>query len=632
MSATVIEQIESEIGRLAEYIRATKIFDESTTVNVHSLVCLMRYSAWKEPDAFKEWITSKKMERNPGVLDRIILMKSIDKSSEDGVEFRVHIFRDGNETFIHSHKQDFVTSCIQGYYIHRIWDVESDESQKIRVHVRTPKTGELTDLDVTNQRKLLGFTVESDEEGTFIRGCFRKPVRETKFEVGQKPMFVDRDWHHTVHDEDALTSVITIVARRGDRSKATTVLTDPEGGAKEPEVNTVDSDPSEEEKSLMYQELLNALLHRGHFQDASQEAKGTDLGKYMTRIEQLVRFDESVVDSPASMEGIRVFLKSNDFTMAPLVNDADRCVGILRRPVSLEGQSESITRRDPQTIGLSEHLFGAVLFNVVSRDLIVPVEDQDGSLAGLFSISDLVQDEDFSRALLYSIAREDLGDSSIGTARNFLDKLKELKGSFNGRMTKSEIDGLVHSLLLELGELIVMNKSYDFGRTSEPTIGGGEGWLEKSAHWPMYKFCVKSCESDEDIQLARHLLRELKKGSDIDQILIESESGDIRLMSTSSENLFDVETLPLESSFGDVVSSLRRSSLPIILCRDEEYGIVSPFELQNPPALMEIANFILQDSGEINVEFIELLKSHILQARSGGTSPLTFEQAHGLLR
>jgi hypothetical protein len=268
----------------------------------------------------------------------------------------------------------------------------------------------------------------------------------------------------------------------------------------------------------------------------------------------------------------------------------------------------------------------------VSRDLIVPVEDQDGSLAGLFSISDLIQDEDFSRALLYSIAREDLGESSIETAKNFLDKLKELEGSFNGRMAKSEIDGLVHSLLLELGELIVMNKSYDFGRTSEPTIEVGEGWLERSAQWPMYKFCVKSCESDEDIQLARHLLRELKKGSDIDQILIESESGDIHLMSTSSENLFGVETLPLESSFGDVVSSLRRSSLPIIVCRDGEYGIVSPFELQGPPALMEITNFILQDSGEINAEFIELLKSHILQASSGRTCPLTFERAHELLR
>ena len=632
MSATVIEQIESEIGRLADYVRATKIFDESTTVNVHSLVCLMRYSAWKEPDAFEEWITSKKMERNPGVLDRIILMKSIDKSSEDGVEFRVHIFRDGNETFIHSHKQDFVTSCIQGYYIHRIWDVENDESQKIRVHVRTPKTGELTDLDVTNQRKLLGFTVESDEEGTFIRGRFRKPVRETKFEVGQKPMFVDRDWHHTVHDEDASTSVITIVARRGDRSKPTTVLTDPEGGAKEPEVNTVDPDPSELEKSLMYQELLNALLHRGHFREINQESRGTDLGKYMTKIEQLVRFDESVVESPISMEGIRVFLESNDFTMAPLVNDDDHCVGILRRPVSLEGQSEGISRRDPQSIGLSEHLFGAVLFTVVSRDLVVPVEDHDGNLVGLFSISDLVQDEDFSRALMYNIAIEDLGDSSIGTARNFLNKLRELGESFNGEMAKSEIDGLVHSLLLELGELIVMNKSYDFGRTSDPIIEEGGGWLEKSAQWPMYKFCVKSCESDEEVQLARYLLRELKKGSDIDQFLIETEGGDIRLMSTSSENLFDVETLPLESSFEDVISSLRRSSLPIIVCKDGEYGMISPFELQHPSALLEIANFILQNSSPDDAELIDLLKSHILQTKSGGTSPLTFEQAHELLR
>jgi len=625
MSPTVIEQIESEMKRLADNINTTDIFDESTTVNVHSLVCLMRYSAWKEPDAFEKWIMEKSMECNKDVLDRIILMK-LKYKDDVGFEFRVHIFRDGNETFIHSHKQDFITSCIQGYYIHRIWKVESDNKQKIRVHVREPGTGALTPFD---GNELLELPVQIDDEGTFIQGRLEADVR--RFEVGQSPMFVDRTWHHTTHHEDLTTPVITIVARRGHKRKPTTVLTNPDplGGAKDPEVNRVDPDPSEEDKSVMFDELRKALLHRGHPIETNQEPKGTDLARYMTKVEQLVRFDESVVESPNSMKGIRVFLESNDFTMAPLVN-GDRCVGILRRPVSKEGQREGISRREPQSIGLSEHLFGAILFNVVSRDLVVPVED-NGNLVGLFSISDLVQDEDFSRAMIYNFAMENPGD--IDTATKFLDKLRELGESFNGEKMKSEIDASVHSLLLELGKLIVMNKSYDFGRTSDPIIEGVDGWLEKSAQWPMYTYCVKSFESDKEIKLARNLLKELKEGSDIDQILIESENGDIRLMSTSSEdNLFDVETLPLESSFEDVIDSLRESSLPIIVRRDGEYGMISPFELQHPSALLEIANYVFRNSGPNNTELIGLLKSHILQDSSGETSKLTFKQAHELLQ
>ncbi len=65
-------------------------------------------------------------------------------------------------------------------------------------------------------------------------------------------MFVDRNWHHTVLHEDTSEAVITIVARRGGRNKPTTVLSDPDGGAKEPEVNTVDSELSDIEKNKIF--------------------------------------------------------------------------------------------------------------------------------------------------------------------------------------------------------------------------------------------------------------------------------------------------------------------------------------------------------------------------------------------
>ena len=542
MAKSTVDQIEVEISRLADYISKTDDFGESTTVNVHSLVCLMRYSAWKEGDQFERWVKSKKMERNHGVLDRIILMKSIDESLEDGIEFRVHIFRDGNETFIHSHKQDFVTSCIQGYYIHKIWDIEEDESKRIRVQVRTPKTGVLADFDLSERTDLLGLPVEADGDGTFIRGGFKNPVRETKFSVGDKPMFVDRNWHHTVLHEDTSESVITIVARRGDRSKPTTVLSDPDGGAKDPVVNTVDGELSEREKDDIFQELMSALMNRGQHRKSDSPSASSDLSRYMTKIGALVRFDHSVADSPESKEAIRTFLESNGFTMAPLVDEDGKCVGILRRPVSLEGQAEGLIRREPQSIEISEHLFGAVLFNVVSRDLVVPVTEENGKLAGVFSISDLVEDESFPKSLIYHLSLEQDEGRGLETARNFNQSLRELCQSFDGGKSRSDIDSLVHGLLLELEKLIVMNTTFDFGRDPESHLPSGSVWLEEVAQWPMYKFRIQSFDSEAEVASARVLLDELKRGSDIDQILIESSEGEVRMMSTTSDSLTEIET------------------------------------------------------------------------------------------
>ena len=117
MAKSTVDQIEAEISRLTTMsARPTTLGNPPVNVLVgvpHEVFCLC------EGDQFERWVKSKKMERNHGVMDRIILMKSIDESLEDGVEFSAHL-QDGNETFIHSHKQDFVTSCIQGYYIHKI--------------------------------------------------------------------------------------------------------------------------------------------------------------------------------------------------------------------------------------------------------------------------------------------------------------------------------------------------------------------------------------------------------------------------------------------------------------------------------------------------------------------------------
>jgi hypothetical protein len=625
MVNTIVDQIQLEISRLADSVRFSEVFDDSTTVNVHALVCLMRYGAWKDSKVFENWIMSKPMERNPNVLDRIILMKDVD--SNDGVEFRVHIFRDGNETFIHSHKQDFVTSCIKGAYIHKIWEIESDPTQQIRVQVREPGTGILSNFDTTDDRTLLGHRIESDEDGTYIQGRFKDPEPMT-FAVGQNPMFVNRNWHHTVEQEDTDTSVITIVARRGNREKQTTVLTDPSGGARAPSVDKIDKEPSPEVKSQMFQELLNALIHRGYSNESFEPKESSDIEKYMTKIEQMIRFNDRVKKNPYSMKCIEKFLVSNQFTTAPLVDGDGQCVGILRRPVSIEKQGGGLVPIEPQSIRLSEHLFGAVLFTVVSRDLVVPIENNDGKMVGIFSISDLVQNKDFSQALIYHFAKDKERKEELEIALNFLEKLKCVNTAFERNKTRFQIDNLVHALLLELGPLIVMNRDYDYGRIVDYNSADDADWIEKCTQWPMYKFEVSSFDSNDEISQARELLNLLKTESKIDQILIQSKHGDAKIMANDSKDLVDFQTLSLDGAFDDFISILSSSSLPIIVKKEDTYGLITPHELQHPDAISEIGRYM--DENSMNDDLRSCLERHIIDSASGTTS-LTFDQINHIL-
>ena len=186
----------------------------------------------------------------------------------------------------------------------------------------------------------------------------------------------------------------------------------------------------------MYGELFNALLHRGHSSESIQREESTDIGKYMTNIEQMVRFHESVLDDDDAKQGIQKFLQSNEFTLAPLVNDSGQCVQLLRLPVSKEKQDGGFELRSPQSLDITEHIFGAILFNVVSRDLVVPIE-KNGKLAGIFSISDLVQDDDFSRAILYNFTKEKQTENVSDITRNFIATLKRVNAIFNGDFSKT---------------------------------------------------------------------------------------------------------------------------------------------------------------------------------------------------
>lgn len=72
------------------------------------------------------------MSRMGQFTDRIVLY--------DGelLQIRVHIFRNGaNETFIHDHQYHFISCCIQGSYLHRLYNIVKDSTDnKIYIHTR----------------------------------------------------------------------------------------------------------------------------------------------------------------------------------------------------------------------------------------------------------------------------------------------------------------------------------------------------------------------------------------------------------------------------------------------------------------------------------------------------------------
>jgi hypothetical protein len=69
----------------------------------------------------------------PGMMRRIMLY------SNENIEIRAHIFNDGcEETYIHNHGQAFITTCLQGGYVHKIWQVNGKRGVQFYEHNRAP--------------------------------------------------------------------------------------------------------------------------------------------------------------------------------------------------------------------------------------------------------------------------------------------------------------------------------------------------------------------------------------------------------------------------------------------------------------------------------------------------------------
>lgn len=180
---------------------------------------------------------NKAITKTPGMMDRLLLFDS------DDIEIRAHLFFTGvQETYIHHHGQAFITTCISGSYLHRIWSVCDNDKKKFYVHRRCP--GVVYPSEVPTKR---------DGE---LENILAQP-----FEVGQS-LFISAMAQHTVQ---SLTGpLITIVIReKKKRFECIEILTPNQTIEQPTEQVIVVKDQYEREDVIQrFQKSLKALLSK----------------------------------------------------------------------------------------------------------------------------------------------------------------------------------------------------------------------------------------------------------------------------------------------------------------------------------------------------------------------------------
>ncbi len=618
----IVARIEDEIKKLADKIRDDDDFGTKNIINVHGLVCLMRYAVWADEDSFKEWLLKQKMSNNEGILKRIHLYKDVSEQ-KDGVEIRIHLFDEGNETYRHNHSQDFITMCIHGAYKHSYYTVLDDKKYTYQKFTRIPGEGKL--LPKGGKIKKGRIVKARLENGKLIPD---KNAEDIIFKEGDLPMYVPCDFHHTVNDFDGDVDVITIVARRGRiTNHSTTVIQDLDQDHRDAEFDQepIKTQLEKDEKLEIFETLKSALLRRGgsnmSYSNSKYNSGKNDLVLYMTKNKHLVKFLAEDTQNDLQRKLIGKFLKSNNFTSTPIM-EGSKCVSILRRPVSKEKEGELQTK-SPPLVKNTEHILGAVLWNVVSKDLVVPVVNDDGDMVGIFSISDLVEsNEEFHRALIYSIAKHKRSDDGEIIAREFLERLSKLNEAAFGqnKISSDELDLLVNKLLLSLGPLITISPDLSHGRFRNITENTTEQktWIMEAANKPMYKLDVTTFDGSE-LDNCKLLLDMLSRGSDMSQILLD-DGDDIKLL-TENDGLLELKITDPNISLKDAIKQLKGTDIPLIV-RDEEgqFGILTKYDFESEIAIKELCELVVQD--ELEKELKNHIIQHILQVGMGKASSL----------
>jgi len=464
---TITKRLETELEQLAEEVRALDQFDESTTLDIHALSCLMRYAAWHDPAQFLEWLRSKRFTINPAIIDRIELytnLETLDSGERDGIELRIHIFRNSNETFKHSHKQDFITLCLQGEYRYRYFEMmppsgSAHQGASYEVYARKQGRQELIESRAGHIREV-----------RYVNQQPREHSGGQRFHEESAPLFVDARYIHTVEHVSA-EPVITFVVRRGLCRAETVVLRAP--GDEDPRAQN-DAPPkpaTEAERERVCQDLLRALTEGGRARQLG--ARWSDIEAYQSPSHKTLTLPVQALNHEQEELLARVMVMNGIYSV-PMLDSEGRCVELLSIPMVQEQdrdkdhQQRPLDRQPmPMVAYTHEPLLYAILAMIINESLMIPIVDDEGRYCGLLSVDDLLEARvSLGKAMFWALYESEHEDG-VSHVRGLLSALEQLKSRClisELKPSRREHDALVHEALVHLDELLLMAPGYDLGR------------------------------------------------------------------------------------------------------------------------------------------------------------------------
>lgn len=615
-----IQRIEEKIEILRTDVEnlGNEGFNDKTRLNVHDLLCFMRLAIWEDKDKFIAWLSEMEHEINPGILSRIVIeTKGSPKKKDDGVELRFHIFKDGSETFIHNHRQDFITIPLQGQYDYTWWKVDEEDVGEVQQWARK-KGGKLNLIDPI-KGVLKKAQIGNDK---FTLMCYEDDSNTPSgtFRGGEKPMFVNHRWHHTVKHVGE-EHMITFVVRRGKKNGEVTVLSNKEG-ANEGDVivrSSANGELTNEELQEIREGVLDALAPHS----VADGQKGySDLKEYITPTEYLLRVNDDdvkkLLDSDNGEITSRLML-SNKFSFLPIIDRSGKCTKFLTSGIFRDSKENEII--EPQLISHEFHILSAILWTVGLKKFIVPVEI-DGTFAGIFTFENIM-DSEFENALFLALKElPDIKDKQnkknfmsdrMHFAHAFLRKIKNLNRRLfaeQKKMTHEQSDEFVHDVLLSLGPLIVMAPKLNLGKVKRLSGIETKGNVADWARYPMFKFDVSSFDDEEELSKAREALSLMHNGGNYSYLALRNPDGYYQMLNLGIDDSdkvhfdkHDIKVASGDEGIEEIIEHFAKTRTPLVVENTEgKIGLLTIYELRKEQPFAQLQEFMIKRILEKSLE------------------------------
>ena len=626
-----LDAVEEKIETLTKNVEALGDdgFNERTRLDVHDLLCTLRLAIWEDEASFVDWLDGKTHEINPNILTRIILKggeKDAQGNSKDGVELRFHIFKDGNETFKHNHRQDFITIPLTGSYRYTWWFEDATQDGEYFVWERA-KGG-----DLTPKGTKIGVLLPAKRGPNFNLEPLPPGSSSGVFQGGDKPMFVYHKWLHTIehlkqHEHDFM---VTFVVRRGYRHPFTKVVSEKDDAdeGNENVLSTKENQLTPEQKREIQQSVADALRPPGLQTSLNENSMSpkkdafSHLQNYITPTVNLLRVNKSDFEEEENLNQIActALMKSNRFNFLPLMDDNGSCSEFLSIDIFNQDESKKIT---PPRLALNHHALSAILWTIGSREFVCPVwDEQQQRLAGIFTLENLTGNE-FRDALLLSLVspealryiddetqRKRISGERVAYANQLVDTLSALDGfvfsSDQVTLDSEQMDELIHRSMLSLGPLINMTANIDLPCVSREPQSRKEANLGNWARFPMFVLDVDDPNQPRDRKTAERALELIYKGAQYSQLALISPTKQklLTLKDNEGKIIFETSELKVYDSYTEldqIITKFSKLSRPLFVKNEEgDYGIFSIYEFKQDHVFPQFQAYIYDAIGDLS--------------------------------